>query len=685
MIGSNNKLLAATAGAAAGGGATYDYETSYGTPSYTITSFPSTGSGVSTSGVDLLIAIDANIALTDDGILIELGADGGYATAIGVFNGTIRARSMRASGNDWGAQAGSTQIEVDISYYCGSPATYYFVTDISTYTSKLYVQVGGRGSENELILLGSDTSDGSTNQIYGSNGKGYGQINSNVGDLGTDYEVTFTGTIDEIRYWSEDGTLDVSEFGLDGNGVVLLLNTDSGTSFVDSSPYALTLSARDANVSVSTTQFKYGVSSAYFAAATTGINLPTTSNLTLDGDFTIESWCYKTSSAARVVIGSLYPGVNNQVQFDESTTGTNALGIYHPSTGWKSINTGSSPNNEWFHIAITREGTTLRYYLNGIYKGTHSSSATYNLSGGAIGALAGYWQSGWTGYLDDVRVIKGTALYTTTSSFNVDDGPASSFVITPPGEQIYTTPGTYSWTAPEGVTSVSVVAIGGGGNGYVGGGGGGGLGYKNNIAVVPGNSYTVVVGSGSSGGSSTKVNGGNSYFINTSTVVGYGGTAYVSFSSGGGGTGGSYVGDGGGNGGNGGAREGLGPSPDWGGGGGAGGYAGNGGNGGSGDGGTSIGAAGTGGAAGGGRGGDGTHGAGVGLYGQGINGTGGSYSSALAGGGSDGSDGTGGFGSQAPGIGAGGGGQAGGGGTGAVRIIWPGVSRQFPINNVGVT
>jgi hypothetical protein len=33
----------------------------------------------------------------------------------------------------------------------------------------------------------------------------------------------------------------------------------------------------------------------------------------------------------------------------------------------------------------------------------------------------------------------------------------------------------------------------------VGGGSGGGLGYKNNITVVPGNSYTVVVGSGGAG------------------------------------------------------------------------------------------------------------------------------------------------------------------------------------------
>ena len=59
-------------------------------------------------------------------------------------------------------------------------------------------------------------------------------------------------------------------------------------------------------------------------------------------------------------------------------------------------------------------------------------------------------------------------------------------------------------------TAVRGGAGGGGGGGAFGGGGGsgtltvggvgGGLGYKNNITIVPGNSYTVVVGSGGAGG-----------------------------------------------------------------------------------------------------------------------------------------------------------------------------------------
>ena len=107
--------------------------------------------------------------------------------------------------------------------------------------------------------------------------------------------------------------------------------------------------------------------------------------------------------------------------------------------------------------------------------------------------------------------------------------------------------GEYTWTCPVGVTSVSVVCIGSGSSSQgaswsSGAGGGGGLGWKNNIPVSPGTTYTVFVGrSGNGFGSNTS--GQASYFINTSTVAGNGGS---------GASGGGYTGDGGGNGGSGG-------------------------------------------------------------------------------------------------------------------------------------
>jgi len=82
----------------------------------------------------------------------------------------------------------------------------------------------------------------------------------------------------------------------------------------------------------------------------------------------------------------------------------------------------------------------------------------------------------------------------------------------------FVTPGSYTWIAPAGVYSITVTAIGGGGGGSVAGGskantggGGGGLAWATNVPVVPGQSYTVVVGAGGTGGN-TPTSGGDSYF-----------------------------------------------------------------------------------------------------------------------------------------------------------------------------
>jgi len=249
----------------------------------------------------------------------------------------------------------------------------------------------------------------------------------------------------------------------------------------------------------------------------------------------------------------------------------------------------------------------------------------------------------------------------------------------PQGQAAFTTAGTFSWTAPAGVTSVCVVCVGGGAYRSAGG-----LGWKNTITVIPGNSYSLRVGNSSS---SIGVDAQSSYFISEATVKG-GGGVWSSLN------GGTFTGDGGGNGGG----SGLGF-----GGGGAGGYTGNGASTASSL--NSNGLAGSGGGGGSGASkndGDtffwGGGGGGVGILGQGANGSGGILSGNNAGGGGGGSGGTTGvtgINANSPGNGglyggAGGAGYNGGsdtivyrlGAAGAVRIIW-GAGRAFPATNTG--
>lgn len=313
------------------------------------------------------------------------------------------------------------------------------------------------------------------------------------------------------------------------------------------------------------------------------------------------------------------------------------------------------------------------------------------------------------------------SLTATTSNLFTSISYAST--ATTGGSATYIFPGTYSWLCPSGVTSVSAVCVGGGGPGGNsatqqnfpaggGGGGGGGLGYKNNISVSAGSSYTVFVGAG---GTFSPNSGQTSYFISTGTVYGGGGSSGANNPAGSaaGGSGGGYAGDGGGNGGSGGSVASI--SYGAGGGGGAGGYAGSGGGGGSNGG---SGGAGSGGGGGGGSYGNATGasnaqggggGGGVGVIGQGASGAGGSDSTTNANQAKSGYGGL--FGNPAtlsstgvsggnglPAGGGGGGGSAitgcccgpfvvtgysGSGAPGIVRLIWPGSSRSFPSTNTG--
>jgi len=269
-------------------------------------------------------------------------------------------------------------------------------------------------------------------------------------------------------------------------------------------------------------------------------------------------------------------------------------------------------------------------------------------------------------------------------------------------EAVFTTVGNTNWTVPAGVTSISAVVIGGGGGGIAStsggcGGGGGDLRTYNNLAVTPGETLTITVGSQglagggptaggisrirrggtdllvAAGGGAGTISGsgaknGTSTTIGGSVAGGDGGTSpntTTSATSGGGGAGG-YTGAGG----NGGASTGSGASSADGGGGGGGGggssdEAGNGGGGNV----FGLGPAGSGGA---------------GSSSNGFSATGGSYGDGLLGNSTA-------FNSftnvprGSPFGGAGGGAdnsvESGNGGQGVIRVIWPGTTRQFPSTN----
>lgn len=162
---------------------------------------------------------------------------------------------------------------------------------------------------------------------------------------------------------------------------------------------------------ISTTQSKFGGSSAKFTAGSG--SLVQTSMGSADwnfgtGAFTIEMQAYFTASGR----GYLFD-LNSNVCTFIITPSSGLIEIYGP--GSYVINAGSTPFNtgQWYAIALTRSGNTWRVFVDGVLYVSATDSRSWGSSGTnmIIGGDAGL-SAVTDGYLDEWRVTKGVARYT---------------------------------------------------------------------------------------------------------------------------------------------------------------------------------------------------------------------------------------------------------------------------------
>ena len=178
---------------------------------------------------------------------------------------------------------------------------------------------------------------------------------------------------------------------------------------------------------ISTQVKKYGNSSMYFGGNGDYVYSGSSPNFELSaGDFTVEFWMYPTavSGADRGIfgIGTTDPD-SNLVRLNSSAKlqfwlgGSNGGG---PGAGTKTgiiTCTTTIVANTWAHVALVRSGSAsnnVKLYLNGTQDG--QGTATYNIGAKPFGLGMGYPGSAvelYTGYIDDFRITKGVARYTT--------------------------------------------------------------------------------------------------------------------------------------------------------------------------------------------------------------------------------------------------------------------------------
>jgi len=169
------------------------------------------------------------------------------------------------------------------------------------------------------------------------------------------------------------------------------------------------------NAQVSTTQSKFGGSSMYFDGSSY-LNQPSSQNFALGGDFTVEAWVYLTANMSGTNAGYL-------TDFRSGSTSNFALGFigasgvtkmyaYIGSTPAETTGTTTVTLNTWNHVAFVRSGSTVTMYLNGTSNGTLSASYAQGATNAVICARYTGATEYITGYIDDLRITKGYARYT---------------------------------------------------------------------------------------------------------------------------------------------------------------------------------------------------------------------------------------------------------------------------------
>ena len=210
--------------------------------------------------------------------------------------------------------------------------------------------------------------------------------------------------------WPTTGDPDFANVSL-----LLHMNGSNGsTTFTDSSSNAITVTA-NANAEISTAQSKFGGSSAYFDG--TLDRLDTGTGITAlqmgTGDFTVEAFIRPTSSV------SGYKGLFGLASGYEST-----LYIYNGQLLWYNSGTaaGTIAVDTWYHVAASRQGTSLRVFIDGVLVDTSTNSTDIASSARFTAGDSGFRANeNFQGWMDEVRITKGVARY--TANFTAPTAP----------------------------------------------------------------------------------------------------------------------------------------------------------------------------------------------------------------------------------------------------------------------
>jgi len=216
----------------------------------------------------------------------------------------------------------------------------------------------------------------------------------------------------------------------------LLLLTDN-YSIVNSTPTVLPVTIFG-NTTISIAQFPTGMTrSIYFDGTGDYVTVPSNAAFAFGtGDFTIECFFY----SANLTNNGLLQISTNPAGFSISLSNTTEVAVVSSKisivvSGVAYINQGPTIlSNTWTHVALVRSSGVSKVYVDGsLVTGYGTAGAITDTTNytGTYPVFGGYYSTAylWNGYISNVRIVKGTAVY--TANFTTPSAPLSINISVP--------------------------------------------------------------------------------------------------------------------------------------------------------------------------------------------------------------------------------------------------------------
>jgi hypothetical protein len=133
------------------------------------------------------------------------------------------------------------------------------------------------------------------------------------------------------------------------------------------------------------------------------------SSLNIIGDLTISTWVYMKDAMSYPFILGKPNGANDWgylFQFDADSRRVN-LYLEDANQEWTTEADTAVTLNQWTHLAVTYDGTTIQYYFNGAPDGTKSAAVGGSIKSNTASVLIGKRSDGFPfkGTIDDVMIF----------------------------------------------------------------------------------------------------------------------------------------------------------------------------------------------------------------------------------------------------------------------------------------